>query len=224
MELLHKTINEHEFFYRDITGDRYVLRENLGNSNVYLKRAPVKSSDIVLDLGGHIGTFAAAVAPHVKMVYTFEPNMESFSILKKNMEPYPNVKCFELAVISATQKDILYFPANGTDQGMGSLHKQRGRKSYWVKTVDLDSILLAYKPTYIKCDIEGEEYDLFCDRQIPTQVRVISFEVHFGKKQWHEVAYPQLLKNLRSQGFEFPTLVHEKQWALIFSATRKVKK
>ena len=224
MKLLKTEINGHDFFYRDITGDKYVLRENLGRSNVYLRRAPAMPTDTVLDLGGHIGTFSTAVAPLVKKVFTYEPNKESFSILEKNMAPYPNVECFEFAVISAMQTSILYFPANGTDQGMGSLHKQRGRKSYEVLTIDLDTVLEKVKPTYIKCDIEGEEYDLFCDRKIPAQVRVISFEVHFGKKEWHNVLYPMLIDNLHIQGFEFEAPTHVKQWALIFSAVREVRK
>ena len=50
-----------------------------------LEEGPIRKSDIVLDLGAHIGSFAvlAAVIKKCK-VFAFEPDYESFSLCKIN--------------------------------------------------------------------------------------------------------------------------------------------
>ena len=60
----------------------------------------IKDGSIVIDAGANMGVFSVLVASKYPnaIIYAFEPTPETFSILKKNAEQYPNIKVFNSAL------------------------------------------------------------------------------------------------------------------------------
>ncbi len=125
----------------------------------------IKSTDIVIDIGGHIGSFSIWAAQQAKdgEVYTFEPNHENFSLLKENkkINGISNLKIFNLAV-SDTSGEVTFF--NSAHQSMGhSLYENGLPNKTVVKTISLAEILESNhieRVDFLKIDAEGAEYSI----------------------------------------------------------------
>lgn len=171
------------FFYRKGNfGDEYTVRENISGKQ-YHDLKPSKD-DVVLDIGGHIGTFAFAIATKVRHVVSVEMDDENWELLHKNTLQFGNVKTLNVAVVPNDCEDveIEYYRAK-KNSGAHSRYVKRGRgEPFTSKTIKIDELLDDVKPTIIKCDIEGAEYDIFEKLIIPNDVKQMIFEMHFGRK------------------------------------------
>jgi len=208
---------DRSFYFREGNfGDLYTISENL-------RRRPYGGlnfggEDIVLDLGGHIGTFAVAVASKVKEVISVEMDVECFALLKRNTEFYDNITIVNLACVSqrSTESSVLEYKA-GKNSGANSLWVKRGRGApIAVGTVRITELFERFHPSIIKCDVEGSEYDILSGLQIPESVGQIGIEFHFGKKGWRDAA--NAIRNaLVKQGFmtTFVDYAQNKRWTQI---------
>ncbi len=121
----------------------------------------IKSGDIVLDIGAHIGYYTLLAAKLVGdngKVYAFEPDPNNFECLKKNVEQndYKNVVCVNKAVSDKTGKTELFF-SEETDNSQ-IVNPQDGTKSIVVDVISLDDFFDKDQHVdFIKIDIEGSE-------------------------------------------------------------------
>ncbi len=82
-------------FYGPLYGESLILIEQVIVRDQYDAKRFIKDGDVVIDAGANIGTFSIKVAhdfPAAK-IYAVEPSAETFTILKKNVEHYPQVVC-----------------------------------------------------------------------------------------------------------------------------------
>ena len=72
----------------------------------YLKNHKI---DLVIDVGAHKGEFLINIIPHVpfKKAYTFEPQLDVFSILKKKLNNDERIKHNNLAISEIIEKKEL---------------------------------------------------------------------------------------------------------------------
>lgn len=90
--------------YSDITGMLSILAGSYVNDN-----CNINDGDVVLDIGAHFGFFSFfAVANGASRVYAFEPNPDSYEVLKKNCELWGSIEPICLAVSSATGEAEMY--------------------------------------------------------------------------------------------------------------------
>lgn len=122
----------------------------------------VKEGDTVLDLGAHIGYYTLLFAKLVGnegKVFSFEPNPENFSLLKKNVKEngYNNVEIFQKAVSGKTGKTKLYI--SEVSPGSRIYDSNEDQKTMEIETVCLDDYFKDYdkKISFIKMDVEGAE-------------------------------------------------------------------
>jgi FkbM family methyltransferase len=123
----------------------------------------IKTGDIVVDVGAHIGSytllFAKLVGPTGK-VFAFEPHKDNFALLKKNIEinGYQNIIAENKAISYLSGKSKFYL---GTEFYLyGALFKpQRFDDVVDVNTVTLDDYFKDFneKIDFIKMDICGGE-------------------------------------------------------------------
>lgn len=113
-----------------------------------------------IDVGGHIGITAVAIARTVckrGCVYSFEPVPEYFDILKKNLSAnkLENAEAFQLAV--SDRVGTIDFYQKGS---YSSITPQEGAKEFKVNTITIDSFLNHQKVEridLINMDCQGSE-------------------------------------------------------------------
>lgn len=194
--------NMNSFFIRKGNfGDMYTVRENIGGKQY--RNLIFKRSDIVLDIGGHIGTFAAPIADKVERVISVEMDAENFELLEANMKPYANADIINAAVVADANEDatVRYYKAK-KNSGAHSMYVVKGRgEPVESHTIKISNLLRDTRPSIIKCDIEGAEYDVLDELVFPENVKQIIVEFHFGHKGWRDKAN-KIIADIVSQGFE----------------------
>ena|SRR2546425_1011120 len=127
-----------------------------------LVKKEIKKGDIVLDIGANIGyytlIFAKLVGKEGK-VYAFEPDPNTFALLKKNIEMnrYGNVVLEQKAVSNKTGKIKLYLSSYSVDNR--TYDSGDGRKYIEVESMRLDDYFKNddEKISVVKMDIQGAE-------------------------------------------------------------------
>lgn len=154
--------------------------------------------DIILDLGGYIGTFAWFAAKHLspRQVISVEPDPSNIAVYKQN---FPLNTLYEAAV-TRTGGEKLPLYLGKTYRSCNSLESFRGREHIDVPTVGFEELLEKHLPTLIKCDIEGGEFKLpWTD--LPPSVHTIAMEIHQAREEWLQGAV-DIDTVLQEQGFK----------------------
>jgi len=117
----------------------------------------IKQGDIVFDLGAHIGYFTLEASKKAKKIYSFEPNLISFNILKKNIQ-LNNLKNVIIENKAVYDKDS---STNFHESGVSSKIDSYGSKI--IKTITLDSYTKQNNIKSIdilKVDVEDSECEV----------------------------------------------------------------
>lgn len=147
---------------------------------------PKDYKGVIVDAGGYIGTSAIAfhkLFPSARII-VLEPSADNLSILKKNLEAYPQIEIKFGALVGGDQKFVELKNRNTGEWGFSIvenpldapaatvLHKSPAFRLYDLVD-DIRDIGL------IKLDIEGGEYDLLKNDAISlAQIPVILIELH----------------------------------------------
>lgn len=178
----------------------------------------VKRNDICLDVGANIG-YASLVMwlKGAKHIYSIEPNIEAYNLLKKNLSGINNIYLLNLALSDKRKKEKLYLHESIIDKSdsnkvvefsqASSLLSDKnnlGKNYYEVDAIKLDQLLadIGKKPNIIKCDIEGGEYIIYkqlIDYAKEPKVRKIFVECHANRypqyKEMHDKFIKLIIKN-----------------------------
>jgi len=125
----------------------------------------IKEGDVAVDIGANIGYYTLIFAKLVGkkgLVYAFEPDLDNFEILKKNIKlnNYNNVILINKAVSNKNGKLKLYLSEKNLADHY-SFDSNDGRKSIDVDCVSIDEYFRDIKIDFIKMDIQGYEYIVF---------------------------------------------------------------
>ena len=133
----------------------------------------VTDDSISVEVGSHIGTSSVKLSYKSKYLYCFEPFIESYNLLTKNLElnHCENVKSYQIALSDEVKDDYLKFISVNNPGGTGLLSKYHNNyedsehyqqnihildKEYPIKLRTLDSFNLD-KLDFLKIDVEGYE-------------------------------------------------------------------
>lgn len=162
----------------------------------------LNKKDIFYDLGANIGVYTMwAKLNNVRQIYSFEPNPTLANDMRQTFINCGNVVIFDHAI--SDKDEEAFFTIN--DQSVSSGFYENNGYKHKVQKINLekfsnDNDLL--KPTIIKCDIEGSEYEFInsISDDFLDEVRVIIFEFHFfGDFQFIDLA--QVIKRFLSLGY-----------------------
>lgn len=182
----------------------------------------VKNPKTIIDIGANIGAFTikAAQAFPKATIISFEPSIETYNILTRNLieNKIKNVKSFNQAVAKKNGQSFLYDPG---PSGLRSLHNSRGSsKKITVKTLSLNKVisdLKINKCDFLKIDCEGAEYEIIYNLKPANlkKIKFMSLEFHDGIQGNHE----DLIKFLNKQGFKTSHVHHplESDIGIIYS-------
>jgi FkbM family methyltransferase len=153
----------------------------------------------VLDIGACIGSFSRlAFEGNCSKYIAFEPDEDNFNMLKLNNKNL-NSEIFLGAISNCDDEYIKFYKAESDNKTIGYTESnstidniKSNRIEQLVKNYNFKKVLDKYKPQIIKCDIEGGEFDLFCD-YLPNYVTEVIIEFHvLNKKEnlyklWFEI-------------------------------------
>lgn len=129
----------------------------------------LKEGDIVLDLGANCGFFTARAAQMASKVIAIDGSPESYSCLVENCKDYSNVHTLNASVLTKDSNPAWLWSTKGNPLRM-TLEEV-------MNLYNLDRI------DFIKCDIEGSEYDVFnsLSPEILSKIDRIAIETHDEK-------------------------------------------
>lgn len=143
----------------------------------------------VLDLGAHVGIFAALVAPLAERVIAYEPVPENFCRLERNVASSRNVEAIRAGVDARDGVLTLFGPRTPRGSARFSKHEvARGAPRIEVPCVSLDTLFARHdvdRCDLLKLDVEGAEHDILEQASAGTLARIrrIHGEYHpFGRE------------------------------------------
>ncbi len=149
--------------------------------------------DIVIDIGGHIGTFAIECVQRGADVISFEPNPENHELLVKNVKlnkMEDRITVYDEAISTVEGKATLCL--DDVNPGSHSLVKgcvdHPGKGKIEVETVTLDSVTGDFDIRLIKLDCEGLEYDIVKNSDLSNVEQIIG-ELHDVDKNQDFIEY-----------------------------------
>lgn len=149
-------------------------------------------SDVVIDLGSHVGKSAIEFSHCVKEVYAYEPNPINFAELSRRTRRYSNIKIFQQAISHENGRTTLYYEdaKPGRFYEGATIVSGKSNVSYTrhfdVETVSIVDLLTKIDSgsVIIKMDIEGAEYivlDALLNTGLLEKVRKIYVECHLDR-------------------------------------------
>ncbi len=132
------------------------------------KDIKINKDDVVFDIGAHIGSFSVYAASKGAQVYAFEPNLENYNKLLKNIQLnnfQEMIKPFNYGIYKMSGKismncSIVNKAGHSVFNGGGG--EQSNATIIYVKKLDdIFSEFNINKVNLLKIDIEGAEYEIF---------------------------------------------------------------
>ena len=148
------------------------------------KKILLNSDDIVYDLGANFGAYIMwALSQNVKQIYAFEPTPKNISHLQETFKWDNNVEIINKAISSENKTQTFY---TFTHSVSNSLHYKNGNPIE-VECINLEQYIKNNNlpsPTFIKCDIEGSEYEFInsVSDGFLSQLRGMFLEYHLGNE------------------------------------------
>lgn len=143
--------------------------------------------DVVIDVGAHIGLFAAYVGlryPNV-LIHSFEPFPDNFELLRENVERnrVSNVRIYPFAISGDGR--LLKMATNPENSGGATCHSRTltARAADMIPSVTLDAVFDALgleSCKLLKIDCEGSEYEILLTTRSLEKVEYLSGEFHFN--------------------------------------------
>lgn len=196
------TWNNRPVYYRASTSDMTLIYEVLlkseYKSEYYLPTG--FSPKIILDIGANIGITSIYLInkfPNAK-IFSFEPLLENYDILKKNTENYKNIKVFNFGLGKNNETLDIFLSDDSANFGGGSLFPEAGgtcnrKVKCEIRNIQDTLAELNIKAIdLIKIDTEGAEFDILTSlsNKYLQDVKWITGELH-GYKDFELLSYLQ---------------------------------
>lgn len=197
------------FKVHDIDWLNSISNEIFDQKEYHYKEISVQPDDIVVDLGGNIGLFAAyALSKGASKVYTVEPFPTYVNYLHENLEQFKDkVEIIPMAIsdtVGHTTLNINFQNNTILNDVYKELNWENNDESVTVEKIDL--ITLSERNdidiiNYLKVDIEGSEYLLFkglTGKFLSKKVEKIAIEYHWN----YNGEIDSIIEKLKDNNFE----------------------
>ena len=160
------TFNGYDFIYREINHWEY---SNTGC--IYeMWDCLLKEGDIVVDIGSNIGFFTHRASELASRVVAIDGSPEAYSCLVENCKDLSNVQTLNASILSENSSQSWLWSYKGNPL---RLTLEEMMRIFKIEKID-----------FLKCDIEGGEYELFKNLSEETLSKIdrIAIETHDEKQ------------------------------------------
>ena len=191
--------NQDNFIYNFRNGLKIKIRRGTIDSEIvhdvaikktYFNYFSVKDGDVVVDIGGHIGTFSILASSINKTgkIYLFEPNLNNFNQIKENirLNDIQNILAFNKCVSEETGVKDFYIPrfkSTGAEGGGCLYNNCDSHIKIKIDSISLNDLIIQNnidRINFLKMDCEGGEYEILfnCDKDVIDKIDKIAMEYH----------------------------------------------
>ncbi|MDK3160242.1 FkbM family methyltransferase [Kamptonema cortianum] len=197
-----------------VCNDYYCLDHHYESSTLKLWKNLAQSSEIILDLGSHVGLFSLVAAHSSKpdaKIFAVEADMNNFNMLRENSSCYKNISCINKAISSTG--DLLWFCQKENNDGGGFITSNQDivqKPEYFcqkIPTIKLEDLCREYlisKIDLVKLDLEGLELELmteeceFWDLHSPSHI-IVELTIQKNKR----IDYNKLFDTMKRRGYKY---------------------
>ena len=196
--------------------DLYMLTSCVLDRQYEHANFPIKKTDIIIDIGANIGSFSiyAASITDKGLVLAFEPDLDNYSLLAKNIElnNLYNIRIFQKAVAGVSGKRNLY--RDPLNNAAHSIIKNVSQKTS-IDCLTLSEVFLLSKINncdFLKIDCEGAEYEIIFNTPADTLKKIQKITLEYHTPKFHDIENEtytpeNLVKYLENTGFR--TTLHK---------------
>jgi FkbM family methyltransferase len=202
--------------FRPGTWDRATF-ESVVAHNEYRLPDRFEPDDVIVDVGGHIGSFSyAALSRGAGQVFTFEASPANCEVLRHNLAPFGARSVVRHAAVFRSDSDLqslpFFLPADPGHTGGGGVHPLPGSRA--VPAVGFDHVIDEVtrhgqrRVRLLKLDCEGSEWPILLTTRRLGLVDAICGEYHIAdfrgplRVEGHDRYSTDLLEQvLHSHGF-----------------------
>lgn len=192
------------------TFDRQATYEVWRLKEYETKHFTIGLSDVVIDIGAHIGAFSVWAARQATRgrIFAFEPNEENYGLLEENkqLNDLTNLQTFKLAVSNKGGEAVLF---NSEHMSLShSFFEADTQNRTIVRTISLAEILQANdvdRVNYLKIDAEGAEYLILLNTPSKVLRKVDKIFIEYHDYLAHGHNYKDLIRYLVDNGFQVET-------------------
>jgi len=134
----------------------------------------------LLDLGANVGEAAIQVIDQFDRIICVEANPATAETARERIAGYERITLINRVV--APYDNISYYVSNPSPNSLGATARREKRSAlreyFEVQSISFRSLLDKYQPRCIKMDIEGSEFDILKDYQLPACVEWLVVEFH----------------------------------------------
>jgi len=185
----------------------------------------INENDIIIDIGAHIGLFSLFVSQNCKngKIYCFEPIIENYNILMKNIEMnnIKNIIPLNQAVSKVNENIKIYLNSDDSAHSIFS----SGENFVQIKSTTIKSIFDNNKIdncNLLKLDCEGAEYEIIdsIPEEYLIRINKLIIEYHLASKK--PKLYENLLKKLQSLSFKIKIEKITEDMGMIYAINQKI--
>ena len=226
-DLVLKEFKNIKAWVRPDTSDSFVVEEVFSGE---YRKLNITEDDVILDIGLNIGMFTLfALTSGAKRVIGFEAEAENKDLASKNISENNldhKTELYNLAVVGTDPLTRGFSINTKKNKGAHSLIHKKGRNSVIVKCIKFSDIVEKYRPTLIKMDIEGGEYECLTNIDNYYDTKEIILEYHHAHLNDHDQSKQlELVEHLQKH---FKTVDYRKEpkgaWVSIIHAYGKIIK
>ncbi len=222
---------------RPSTIDRRLFREVVIQNQYRLPRR-FRRQDVVLDVGGHVGSFALAVLRRgAGSVWCCEPSATNFRLLQHNLYPYRDRVRLLYGAVWRSDADVPYLGLHNPDSeaNTGAIQVTDAPATRRVSVVPFDELIDRAtegglrRVRLLKLDCEASEWPILLTSRRLDRIDAICGEYHvvppagpFAVAGYEEYSPDLLERHLGAHGFRVRTVPEPRQAGLgLFFAERR---
>lgn len=130
-----------------------VLVSEYQNDRIKFAISQCQTREVAIEIGSHCGIHSRLLAAAFDEVYAFEAHPDTFNCLKRNIEPFDNVKAFNFAIGRRTEGSCFVDDYVDGNTGNVQIDANEGQE---VPNRSIDSLNMP-APDFMKLDIQGAE-------------------------------------------------------------------